>query len=550
MKKNSLILCIGIVFFMISCNNKKAADLLLYSGKIYTVDSNFSMAEAMVVKNGKVLATGSNEEVQKSYSAAISMNLQGSVVYPGFIDAHCHFYGLALFMQQADLNGAASFEIVIERLKVHQQKYNPEWILGRGWDQNLWENKDFPNNELLDKNFPDIPVLLTRVDGHAVIANTKALELAGITTKIQIDGGKILQKKGKLTGVLIDKAADLIKELIPKPKGNELTGLLKEAQKQCLSQGLTTVADAGLTKDNMLFFEKLFSENILKINVYAMLDPSKENIEYFVKKGIYKNGRLHTCSIKLYADGALGSRGACLLQPYSDDIMNSGLLLETVDSIKYFCNIAMENNFQVNTHAIGDSAVRQVLKIYAESLKGKNDRRWRVEHAQVVDAGNLNMFGEYSIIPSVQPTHATSDMYWAEIRLGKDRVKNAYAYKNLMLQNGWIPFGTDFPIEKTDPLLTFHAAVFRKDVKGFPDNGFQPENAVSREEALKAMTIWAAKACFEENEKGSLEAGKYADFVILDKDILSVPEKEVLTAKVLKTFIRGEKVYSYRDDGK
>lgn len=533
-----------------ACGQKTEADLLLCNGKIYTVDSNFSITEAMAVKDGKVLATGSNNEIKKSFTSENIIDLQGGIVYPGFIDAHCHFYGLALMLQQADLKGATSFKMVVERLKAHQTKLHPHWLLGRGWDQNLWEDKNFPDNTLLDENFPDIPVVLTRVDGHAVIANSKALELAGINTKTQIDGGKILKKNGKLTGVLIDKAADLMKEFVPKPKGDELAALLQEAQKKCLATGLTTVADAGLSKETVLFLEQMQSDGLLKIYIYAMLDPSKENIDYFVKKGIYKKGRLHVCSIKLYADGALGSRGACLLQPYSDDAANFGLMLETFDSLRYYCNIAYENNYQVNTHAIGDSAVRQVLKIYAEMLKEKNDRCWRIEHSQVVDPKDIRKFGDFCIIPSVQPTHATSDMYWAEARLGKERVKNAYAYNALLSQNGWIPFGTDFPIEEIDPLLTFYAAVFRKDIKGFPENGFQTENAVTRADALRGITLWAAKACFEENEKGSLEAGKYADFVILDKDILTIPEKEVLSTKILKTFIRGENVYSANDVGK
>jgi len=550
MKRNLIVLAIPLMLILGACGQKAEADLLLYNGKIYTVDNNFSITEAMAVKGGKILATGSSDVIKKSYNSKASIDLQGGIVYPGFIDAHCHFYGLALMLQQADLKGSTSFKMVIERLKAHQTKLHPQWLLGRGWDQNLWEDKNFPDNTLLDENFPDIPVVLTRIDGHAVIANSKALELAGITTKTQIDGGKILLKNGKLTGVLIDKAADMMKEFVPKPKGDELATLLQEAQKKCLATGLTTVADAGLSKETVLFLEQLQSESLLKINIYAMLDPSKENIDYFVKKGIYKKDRLHVCSIKLYADGALGSRGACLLQPYSDDAANFGLMLETPDSLRYYCNIAYENNYQVNTHAIGDSAVRQLLKIYAAILNGKNDRRWRIEHSQVVNPNDIGMFGDFCIIPSVQPTHATSDMNWAEARLGKERVKNAYAYKTLLLQNGWIPFGTDFPIEEIDPMLTFYAAVFRKDIKGFPENGFQTENAITRAEAIRGITLWAAKACFEENEKGSLEAGKYADFVILDKDIMTIPEKEVLSAKVLKTFIRGEKVFSSSDEGK
>jgi predicted amidohydrolase YtcJ len=289
--------------------------------------------------------------------------------------------------------------------------------------------------------------------------------------------------------------------------------------------------------------EQLQKEKSLKMNVYAMLDPSKENMDFFVKKGIYKTDRMHVCSIKLYADGALGSRGALLLEPYADDPGNSGILVENMDTLKYYCQMAFDNNYQVCTHAIGDSAVRTVLKLYAQYLKQDNDRRWRIEHSQVVDKADVPLFGQYNIVPSVQPVHATSDMYWADERLGPVRVKNAYSYKDLMEQNKWIPFGTDFPIEKVDPLLTFYAAVYRKDVKGYPETGFQIENAVSKEDALRGITIWAAKSCFEDTEKGSLEPGKFSDFVILDKDIMTVPGKDILTTRILSTYIRGEKVY-------
>jgi len=544
MKKNVILLTIACFTLMHSCQTKTDADLLLLNGKIYTVDSNFSIAEAMAVKNGKIVATGSTQEIRERFTADSMMDLGGKPVYPGFIDAHGHFYGLALFMQQADLNGAASFEEVVESLQAHYQKYRPPWVLGRGWDQNLWENKAFPDNALLDKNFPDLPVVLTRIDGHAVIANSKALEMAQITAQTNIPGGKILQKDGKITGVLIDKAADRMKDKIPQPEDKELTALLKEAQRHCLSLGLTTVADAGLQKNTVLLFEKLFADNTLKINIYAMLEPSSENIETFVKKGIYRKGGLHICSLKLYADGALGSRGACLLEPYSDELSNTGLMVETRDSLIHYCRLAYENNYQMCTHAIGDSAVRAMLNIYATILKGTNDRRWRIEHAQVVSPGDMSLFAQFSIIPSVQPTHATSDMLWAADRLGNERVKSAYAYKDLLKQNNWLPFGTDFPIEKADPLLTFYAAVFRKDANSLPAGGFQIENAVSRVEALKGITLWAAKGCFEENEKGSLEAGKYADFVVLDQDIMAVSEKKILATKVLQTFIHGEKMYS------
>ncbi len=534
---------------MTACHQKTNIDLLLTGGKIYTVDSSFSVAEAMAVDDGKILMTGTDAELKKLYNAQTEVYLNGDCVYPGFIDAHCHFYGLALMMQQADLFGATSFENIIERLKVHNSIHKSAWLLGRGWDQNLWAVKAFPDNTLLNSNFPDVPVLLTRVDGHAVIANDKALQIAGITAQTKIDGGEVLLKNGKPTGVLLDKAADVIKEMVPKPQGDELEMILKDAEKACLAAGLTTVADAGLEKKMVLLFDKMHHSGSLKLRIYAMLDPSDENITYFVKKGVYETPRLHVCSIKLYADGALGSRGGCLLKPYSDDPGNCGIIVETPEKLLDIMAIAWQYGYQVNTHAIGDSANRMMLDLYAQFLKQPNDRRWRIEHCQCVDPNYFVKFQQYSIIPSVQPTHATSDMYWAGERLGPERVKFAYAYKTLLQQNGWIAFGTDFPIEKVDPMLTFYAAVFRKDVKGFPEGGFQMENAVYRDEALKAMTIWAARACFEEKIKGSLEAGKYADFVILDKDIMKASEKELLSTRVLETWINGERVSGNRGGG-
>jgi hypothetical protein len=290
--------------------------------------------------------------------------------------------------------------------------------------------------------------------------------------------------------------------------------------------------------------DSIFQDGILKIHIYAMAEPTEENIHAYVTNGPYHNGRFHICSIKLYADGSLGSRTALLKRPYSDDPSKSGIQVSSPDSIREICEIAIANDYQVNIHCIGDRAVREVLDVYAEYLSIGNDRRWRIEHAQVVDPADLILFKTYSIIPSVQATHATSDMYWAGDRLGPERITWAYAYKELLDQNGWIPNGTDFPIERVSPLLTFYAAVARKDVSGYPANGFQPENSLSREEALKSMTIWAAKANFEEKEYGSLEPGKWADYVILDQDIMEIPIEEVPVVKVLQTWSHGEKVFN------
>ncbi len=539
MKKSALLILITIL--LSSCNVKQNADLIVHNATIYTVNNNFDTAESFAVKDGKIIAVGSNSEILKNYKSDQVHDLDNKYVYPGFIDAHCHFYGYSMSLLQADLRGTKSFEQIVEILKEQDLKYNPEWVLGRGWDQNDWEVKEFPTNELLNKAFPNKPVYIRRVDGHAAIANDKALELAGINASTQMNGGKVFVKNGKPTGVLIDNAMSLVAKVVPDEDTETAIKVLKQGAENCHAVGLTSVADAGLYKNQILLLDSLQKNEQLKMRIYAMLEPGNENIEYFVKKGIYKTDYLNVRSIKLYADGALGSRGAAMLESYSDDPGNYGLIVEPIAFYHEMCKLAYENNYQINTHAIGDSANRLMLDIYSEYLKGPNDRRWRIEHAQVIHPDDLNKFGEFNIVPSIQSTHCTSDMYWADERLG-ERIKNAYIYKVLLDQNGWIPNGTDFPVEKIDPRLTFYASVARKDLEGYPEGGFQIENALTREETLKSMTIWAAKSMFEENEKGSIEPGKFADFVVLEKDMMEVPENEIPKVNVLYTFINGEVV--------
>ncbi len=542
--KNITTILIGIFMIITSCTEKKQkVDIILINAKVYTVNKDFEIAQSFAVADGKFLAVGNSKEILEKYSSGRIIDLAGKSVYPGFYDAHCHFVGYGMNLQNADLVGTKSFDQVIDQVKEHSLKYPTNWILGRGWDQNDWELKEFPTNEKLDIAFPNTPVVLTRVDGHAVIANSEALKRAGINTNSKIDGGKFIQKDGKLTGVLLDNAIELLNKVIPKPNKELLTGLLLEAQKECFKVGLTTVDDAGLKKEEVLLIDELQKAGSLKMRIYAMLEPSIDNIDYFVKKGPYKTLSLNVRSIKLYADGALGSRGACLLHEYSDDKGNSGFLTNEPQKLKEYCQLAFDNNYQVNTHAIGDSANRLMLNIYAGFLKGKNDKRWRIEHAQVVDQNDFELFKQYSIVPSVQPTHATSDLYWAGKRLGDTRIKYAYAYKTLLDQNGWIADGSDFPIENINPLYGFFAAVARQDFKSYPENGFQMENALSREEALKAMTIWAAKSNFEENERGSIEVGKLADFVVTGKDIMVIEIHEVPKVKIEQTFIGGTRVF-------
>ncbi|MEZ5084181.1 MAG: amidohydrolase [Bacteroidales bacterium] len=531
---------------MLSCKSpKEHVDLIVYNAIIYTVDESFSVQQAFAVKDGKFLAVGSDNAILANYTSDNLIDAEQKPIYPGFYDAHCHFYGYGTnLIKRADLVGTKSFEEVILRLKEHYKKYPSDWLEGRGWDQNDWEVKDFPTKNLLDDAFPDIPVFLIRIDGHAAIANSKALEKANITATTVVQGGKILVENGKPTGVLIDSAAELVENSIPKPDEEFIRKALKLAEENCFAVGLTSVSDAGLDKNIVELIDQMHQVGELNMRVYAMLSPTDENMEHFVRNGLYITDRLSVRSIKLYADGALGSRGAKMIEPYTDDPENTGLMMFDQEYYDYYCRLAYDNNYQINLHAIGDGGNRFCLETFSKYLKGKNDRRWRIEHAQVVHPDDFKLFGEYNIIPSVQPTHATSDMYWAEDRVGADRIKGAYAFKQLLDENGWIPLGTDFPIESINPLFTFYAAVARKDLDGWPEEGYQMENALSREEALRGITIWAAKASFEENAKGSIEFGKVADFVILNDDIMNIEESFIPKINVLITVLGGEIVYS------
>ena len=471
------------------------------------------------------------------------INAGGKPVYPGFIDAHTRFYEYGLGLQDADLRNLTSWAAIVDTINSYARRNTDGWITGYGWDQNLLKDKKFPNKAKLDSLFPIRPILLSRIDGHAAIANQAALNLAGIKPGQTINGGIIETINGKLTGILIDNAVGIVTRKIPSPDDSVTARALLDAQRNCFAYGLTTVDDCGLPYTMISTVNELQHKGDLKMRIYMLLSDRPESYDYLFKHGIIKTPLLDVRGFKMYADGALGSRGACLLQPYADQKNWKGILLSDPKHFQEIAEKLANKNFQLCTDAIGDSANRVILKIYAGVLKGKNDRRWRIEHAQVVSPEDLHLFGDNNIIPSVQPTHATADMYWAGARLGAQRLKTAYAYKQLLAQNGWIPLGTDFPVQDINPMYTFYAAVERQDLKGYPANGFQPENALSRAEALKGMTIWAAKANFEEKEKGSIEPGKYADFVILDNDIMKIHGADLPKVKVLKTYVNGEKVY-------
>lgn len=541
MVKNFLGLIISVI--LISCGNQKEADLIVHNAVLYTVNEQFSIAEAFAVKEGKILEVGTSEDILKKYKGE-KLDAGGKAVYPGFIDGHSHFYSYGEGLQHAGLVGTKSWDEILEKLKVFSLE-NPEgWIIGRGWDQNDWAVKEFPDNIELNKLFPGRPVILSRIDGHAAIANKAALDLAGIQAGQKLNGGEIELRNGKLSGILVDNAQGRVYSKIPPASRKQIREAFMDAQKNCFAAGLTSVTDCGMSSEMIPVIDELQKSRELKMRIYGMLSDDKANYDYLFKNGAFKTERLNVRSFKVYADGALGSRGACLLEPYSDKPGYSGFLLSDKNHFAEVAKEIADAGFQMNTHAIGDSANREILKVYAGVLKGKNDYRWRIEHAQVVNKADFKLFGDNNIIPSVQSTHATSDMYWAADRLGPERVKGAYAFKQLLDQNGWLVLGTDFPVESINPLFTFYAAVVRKDMKGYPAKGYQMENALSREEALRGMTIWAAKGNFEENEKGSLEKGKFADFVILDQDIMKSDAAGLFKVNVLKTYVNGENVYS------
>jgi predicted amidohydrolase YtcJ len=543
MKKNKIVVIFFALCAFVSCT-KKNVSLIISNAKIYTVNDSFSTATCMAIDNGKIVAIGNNVEIQTKFSSSNNIDAKGNTIFPGFIDAHCHFTGYATDMWKCNLTGTTSFAEIVTKIKDYSANAPMEWIYGRGWDQNDWAVKQFPTKDVFDSLFPNRPVFIKRIDGHAALLNQKALDIAGITVNTKIAGGEVEIKNGKLTGILVDNAMDFAELKVPLINDALAKKYFLDAQKYCFAVGLTGVHDCGISEHTVELIKQAQKNDGLKMKIFALLSDSVSYYDRWIKSGPLKTDGLHVGGFKFYADGALGSRGACLLHDYEDKKNWKGFLLETEAHFKTAAEKFAASNLQMCTHAIGDSGNRIILKIYADALKGKNDKRWRVEHAQVVDAKDFHYFGEYNIIPSVQPTHATSDMYWAKERVGATQIKTAYAYKQLLQTNNWMPLGTDFPVEYIEPIKTFFAAVIRQDNKGFPTSGFQMENALTRKEAICGMTIWAAKAAFEEKEKGSLEVGKVADFVMLDTDIMSCDKSKILATNVIGTWVNGEKVWS------
>ena len=528
-------------FLLFTSCASDTADLIIHNATVYTVNESFETATAVVVKDGKFIAIG-GEDLLNQYKARSVVDLKGFSVYPGFIDAHCHFYNFGLLQEQLDLSGTKSFEEVVDRVASYIATNPGVPVLGQGWDQNSWEVKEYPTKDILDKRFPEQLIALKRVDGHALLVNQTTLDLAGINSTTSVDGGVFVRAEGVLTGVLIDNAMDQVYAALPKPTKQQQTTALLAAQAISFKNGLTTVDDAGLDKEQLQLIESLHEEGVLDIRVYGMISNTPENLAYYLEKGTTQTERLNIRSVKVYADGALGSRGAALKKEYSDAPGNHGSFVTPVDQIEALAYVLAKKGFQMNTHAIGDAANYEVLNAYKKVLTIDADPRWRIEHAQIVSLEDREFFGT-KIIPSIQPTHATSDMFWADERLGDDRMQGAYAYKSLLDWSGRVALGTDFPVEHVSPLKTFYAAVARTTEEQLPEGGFQMGDALTRMEALKGMTLWAAYANFEEEIKGSIEVGKLADMVILKQDIMNIDIHEVPQVEVIATIVDGNIVY-------
>uniref|UniRef100_UPI004048DCF8 amidohydrolase n=1 Tax=Polaribacter sp. TaxID=1920175 RepID=UPI004048DCF8 len=526
----------------LACQQTEQVDLIVHNATIYTVNENFETAQSIAIKDGKFVAVGSDKEIQAKYKATETINAENKPIFPGFIDAHCHFFGLGLQQQKVDLTGTQSYDEVLERIVAFQKEKNVTFITGRGWDQNDWPVKEFPTKAKLDELFPNTPVAVRRVDGHAMLVNEAALKASGLSSKdinIKVTGGEFIKEKGLLTGVLVDAAMNYIN--IPDPSKQEAIDGLLSAQKISFGYGLTTVDDAGLSRGQIELIDSLQKAGDLKMRIYAMVSATQGNLDYYINNGIIKTDRLNVRSFKVYGDGALGSRGAAMKKPYSDRDNHFGALIFAPDRYTEIAKQIAKSDFQMNTHAIGDSTNYWILKTYKDVLSDAKNRRWRIEHAQIISEDDFRFFD--NIIPSIQPTHATSDMYWAGDRIGSERMKGAYAFKKLLNTYGKVALGTDFPVENVSPFLTFYASVVRKDLNNYPENGFQMEDALTREETLKGMTLWAAYSNFEENEKGSIEVGKFADFIMLDKDLMKIKGSEIPNTKVLATYVSGAKVY-------
>jgi predicted amidohydrolase YtcJ len=536
-----------LILFLFACTLcGQTADLMVINATIYTVDEAVPKALALAVKDGRFLAVGDDVSEHRGPETEV-IDAEGATIIPGFIDSHAHMAGLGQSLEILDLRHAGSAAEIVGMVKqAAGETPADQWVVGRAWDQTRWPGQQFPNADQLTAVTPDHPVYLTRVDGHAGWANRKALAIAGVTAETpDPPGGKIHRAEdGTPTGILIDRAQGLVRSKIPEATPQQIKARLAKAAQECARLGLTGVHDAGVPGTVIDMYKELIAEHRLTVRIYAMIGGEGNLWKQYLKRGPEVGNYLTVRSIKLVADGALGSRGAAMIDPYSDDPHNRGLLITDAQSVERVARAAVEHGFQVNTHAIGDRANHQVLAAYGQALGGKNNRRFRVEHAQIVSGWDFEMFRKYSVLPSMQATHATSDMRWAEERIGGERIKGAYSWQRFLAMGLPVPNGSDFPVEDANPLWGFYASVTRQDHDASPPGGWMPDQKMSRTEALESWTLSGAYAAFEENRKGSITPGKLADFVMLSRDIMKVPPRQILDTSVTMTVLGGEIVYS------
>lgn len=538
----SRLLYVAFALILTACYKGQSVDLIVHNAKIHTMNDNNEIFEAMAIRDGKIVEVGPDRQIQNKYATEEIIDAGGREIYPGFTDAHAHILGLAQQKLNVNLHEAKSLDEIMIRLEKHQAKKNKKFIIGSGWDQSLWSDKAMPTNEKLNQLFPSTPVALFRIDGHAVLVNDFLLKQLKINESTQIEGGIIDLKAGKCSGLLIDNAMSPVFEVLPSYSDTEMQEAVLEIQEELFQYGITGVHEAGIEFKDIAFFKKMIANNSLKIELYAMLFPTAENIQFARKNGKYKFKNLNIRSFKILGDGALGSRGACLKHAYSDRPGHFGVLTTPFVRMQEIAKICEETGYQMNVHAIGDSTNRLVIDLMEKMYEIKKDHRWRIEHAQILDPTDILRLSESGAFPSVQPTHAVSDQHWVADRIGNKRLLGAYAYQSILNQSGIFALGTDFPVESMNPFLTIHAAVQRKNKDNFPAEGFLTNEAISLMDCLKGMTIWAAFAAFEENRLGSLEPTKTANFVVLENPLKATSTFQENFA--FMTFINGKKVYS------
>ena len=552
MTSRILIAATLVAFFPAPTAAQVTSDLLVSGGTIHTADVTRPQVAAIVVRGDRVVFAGSEPEARAAARRGYRrLDLRGRVAIPGMVDAHAHLPGLGEFLVSVDLTGARSYDEVIRRVVERARKSAPgAWITGRGWDQNLWDGKAFPTHDALSRAVPDHPVALDRVDGHAVLANAAAMTLARVDSRTKDpEGGRVIRDAaGNPTGVFVDNAEDLIGRAMPRESRAMVRERILAGAAEANRWGLTGVHDAGAGRATVQVYEELARAGKLNLRTYVMLSGDSATLTHYFARGprsALHNGRLWVRAVKLYADGALGSRGAAMLEPYADDPGNTGLLVTPPAAIQRVAEHGLRTGFQVNIHAIGDRGNRVALDAIQGALARvpRADHRFRIEHAQVISAADIPRFSRLGVIPSMQGSHQTSDMRWAEARVGPDRIRGAYAWRSLLDAGSIIPNGSDFPVEAVNPLLSFHAAVTRQDPSNWPPGGWYPGQAMTRQEALLSMTLWPAFAAFQEQTMGSLSPGKYADFVILDQDIMRVAPEKILDTRVMATYLGGMAVY-------